>query len=443
MHAASGAIGIRRRSRGRWAGPALVAALAALAVTGCATNRPLMPTPNVYASGAKSPYGALDPVLETNEVDVLFVTDREPGFKETDGTPTYTFGRSNSAAFGRATVVLGEEETWSTLAEDANAGARTRAINLTLRGFEELGRGPGTPLLYDIVDGKPVTLPETQAAVESTIEGFNQEVKRRLTLTARKEVFIYVHGVGNSFEDAIFTTAELWHYLGREGVPIAYTWPAGARGLTGYTYDRESSEFTITHFKIFLKLLTAMPEVEKVHLIAHSRGTDVVSTSLRELVLETVNSGVDFRERFRIDNVVLAAPDIDLGIALQRTSSARVIAYIGSLTIYSSQRDRAIGVAQWLFGEDLRLGRLDAETAPPDLAMIFERIDNMAIVEYVGTKAGDYGHNYFRTNPAVSSDLVMAVRYDRAPGAANGRPLVFKGLIFWEIDDDYMAGADN
>ena len=45
----------------------------------------------------------------------------------------------------------------------------------------------------------------------------------------------------DSFEDAIFRIAELWHFLGREGVPIAYTWPAGHPGLLrGYNYDRES-----------------------------------------------------------------------------------------------------------------------------------------------------------------------------------------------------------
>ena len=34
--------------------------------------------------------------------------------------------------------------------------------------------------------------------------------------------------------------AELWHFLGRQGVPILYTWPAGFGGLRGYTRDRES-----------------------------------------------------------------------------------------------------------------------------------------------------------------------------------------------------------
>ena len=69
--------------------------------------------------------------------------------------------------------------------------------------------------------------------------------------------------------------AELWHFLGRQGVPILYTWPAGFGGLRGYTRDRESGGFTIFHLKQFLRLLASTPELEELNIIAHSRGTDV------------------------------------------------------------------------------------------------------------------------------------------------------------------------
>lgn len=56
---------------------------------------------------------------------------------------------------------------------------------------------------------------------------------RQLELTPRKELFVYVHGYHNSFADAAFTMAELWHFLGCIGVPIIYTWPAGHPGMFG------------------------------------------------------------------------------------------------------------------------------------------------------------------------------------------------------------------
>ena len=59
-------------------------------------------------------------------------------------------------------------------------------------------------------------------------------------------VMLFVHGVATPFDESIYTAAELWHYAGREFIPVAFSWPAGKKGLLrGYTYDRESSEFAV------------------------------------------------------------------------------------------------------------------------------------------------------------------------------------------------------
>jgi len=43
----------------------------------------------------------------------------------------------------------------------------------------------------------------------------------------------------------------------------------------------------------------------------------------------------------------------------------------------------------------------------------------------------------------VASDLVLAVRFDRSPGAENGRPLEHVEGLFWIIDDDYLKSRDS
>jgi esterase/lipase superfamily enzyme len=144
------------------------------------------------------------------------------------------------------------------------------------------------------------------------------EVKRRLALTPRKDVYLYVHGYNNTFEDAAFALAELWHFFGREGLPIVYTWPAGHPGIFGYTYDRESSEFTVFHLKQVIRWLSAQPEIENIHLIAHSRGTDVATSAFRELVIWARGAGLNPRERFKIKNFVIAASDLDVQVMSQR-----------------------------------------------------------------------------------------------------------------------------
>jgi hypothetical protein len=64
------------------------------------------------------------------------------------------------------------------------------------------------------------------------------------------------------------------------------------------------------------------------------------------------------------------------------------------------------------------------------------------VIEYEGKFGGQHGHNYFRTNPAVASDLVLTARYGCDPGAEHGRPLEHRGAVFWKIDDDYLRSID-
>ena len=57
-----------------------------------------------------------------------------------------------------------------------------------------------------------------------------------------------------------------------------------------------------------------MPEIEKIHVAAHSRGTDIATTALRELIIETRAKGLDPRAHLKIENLVLSAADIDVDI---------------------------------------------------------------------------------------------------------------------------------
>ena len=119
--------------------------------------------------------------------------------------------------------------------------------------------------------------------------------------------------------------------------------------LRGYTHDRESGELTLYHLKECIKALAQCPEVEAIHLIAHSRGTDILFSALRELIVRTRITGNDPQETLKIGNVIMAAPDIDLDVSSQRFSPDRLYDGYELLTVYVSAHDRAIGSAEWLF----------------------------------------------------------------------------------------------
>ena len=254
-------------------------------------------------------------------------------------------------------------------------------------------------------------------------------------------VFLYVHGVGNTFEDAVSFVGEAWHFLGREGVPIAYTWPAGRGGLFFYAYDRESGEFTIFHLKQLFEVLASIPEIEKVHVVAHSRGTDVVMTALRELVIQTRAAGRDPREHFKIGNLILIAADLDFGVVMQRLVAEALGPAFGRVTVYVNANDDAMSAANALFDSRLRLGELQRSQLSDEQRNTLKDIANLDIVSYRGRSGGRFGHAYFRDNPAVSSDVIAALRYGARPGEGLREQLRRTGpnSNFWSIDDNYLT----
>ncbi len=413
----------------RWS-PALL--ITVFLVGGCA--HPIMPPPNVYGPGGKALYPDPDAVAQTNDVEVLYFTDRVDE-SEVDGVVEYGKGRSGSMAFGVAIVSLGRELSWDQLLEYSNLERRSPRPKLRLEAVEELVRLPPTPLPYRPVgDGRiavgPATLEQQQLA-EERIRG---ELENRLANTPRKEAFVVVHGVDNSFQQSVQLVAEGWHFMGREGLHICYTWPAGK----SYGYDRESGEFTVHHLKQMLRLLASTPALERVHVLAHSRGTDIAMTALRELIIEARAAGRDPRETYKLGIAVMAAPDIDFHVTMQRYVAEAVAPAFERISLYASGRDTAVGAASILTGSDIRLGRARPENMTTAERDALTLVDNFDLIVYDGRRGGDFGHSYFRDNPAVSADLVMLMRYGALPGAEHGRPLTPLGDRFWTIGDDYL-----
>ena len=401
-----------------------------------------MPTPNFYADEKATLFEALPQDYASTLVELIYVTDRAP---ETDeaGNLRYGHSRSYSLAVGTTVVDLGQNATWADLVKASRTHSRFGDFELRLVSIDEFARLPPTPMPYQMIDGEIVEDPEAVAARNASVARLQAEVRRRLAQTPRKDVYICrdVHGYHNTFEDAAFALAELWHFFGREGLPIVYTWPAGYPAIFGYTYERESSEFTVFHLKQVIKWLSEQPEIENIHLIAHSRGTDVTVSAFRELVIWARGAGINPRERFKIKNVVMAAPDIDVQVISQRIAAERLALAVDQAILYSSPNDEAIGFAETLFASPRgRLGTLNiSELNKEEIQRMKANAARVTVVNFEGESTG-YGHDYFRTNPAVSSDLVLMIRYGFRPGEP-GRPLEHIGLNFWRVPEGYPANA--
>ncbi|EGV19313.1 alpha/beta hydrolase [Thiocapsa marina] len=438
-----------------------LAMLAALLVGGCATEaRQLMPTPILYQLPDGQPvFEVAETSRQTPDIDLLFITDRAPptaaekeAAAETEIPLPYGQERARRIAFGSARVRMVPGLDWETLREQSQLAERTREINLELGPVRELGAYPDEP--YPVSKGADGKVLRDRAELARHFEAkaaLQGEVERRLAQAPKKELMLYVHGFNESFATAAFTAAELCHFLGREQVCAFFTWPASTTGnfLISYTTTTESADYAVAHLKKTIRTLASTPGLERLQLLAHSRGTALTLRAVSELVTEAIAAGKEPIDLYKIDNLVLFSPDIDVDIAGQQITGflsdpelmtvwpegrlPRVLQ--GRLTIYASPEDRALLVSRILFRSRNRVGQLRPEDIPDRAQRYFEAVGRIDLVSYEGKRTDLFGHSYFTTNPQVSSDLIELIRYDKQLGEP-GRELIKTGRVTWEFPVD-------
>ncbi len=409
----------------------------AIVFAGCSSTPKLMPTPNIYLEDGRYPESSVPQGFRSNKVDLLFVTDREPE-TTADGALVYGYKRSASLGFGSAIVEIGDDLSWQELVAMSETSSRRSSPPIRVLTRTEIARFPATPHAFLIVDGEARVDPDVQSEYDRVALQFRQEINRRMVQAGENDVHIFVHGFKNTFDWAAVSLAELWHFLGRRGVPLLYSWPAAKGGMFGYFADRESGEFTIYHLKNLIRLLGSFPEVERINIISHSRGTDVATSALRELIIETRAAGHNPREVYRIENLIMAAPDLDFDIVRQRLLAEKIGPAFGQITVYTSESDKALGISQKLMG-GTRFGRIQVADLSEQEQAIFKVVKNVAFINVEGVR-GFTGHGYFLSTPSTSSDIIRVINTGSKPGDPE-RPLTHQMLNFWDMPDEYPGAS--
>jgi esterase/lipase superfamily enzyme len=421
----------------------------AIVASGCATTPQLMPTPTLYTGkNAKTLFTDLPEDSRRPYLDLLYITDRAPA--EQGGQSPYTADRSRSMAFGSTTVRFGEDSSWDGLVRQSTATRRDAPVYIKLGPTTELGRFPAMPIEVAISPDGLRRMPAVIDAYQHTQRQLQAEITRRLAVAPRKEVVLFVHGYHASFERAAVTMGQLCHFLGRDFVCGMFTWPAGGRRgvLFGYEFDVESAEYAVDDLMKTIRIIARTPGVERIHLIAHSRGTYTLTSALAELSVEAYGLRSSLDREFHIGNVVLVAPDLDGDVALAKifkVFSDPDLPFGGKadpgalippspglkVTLYVSPDDKALATAGWLFGSIARLGRLDATMLNAHQIAAIAALGAVDIVQVHG-RTDFFGHNYLESNPRVSADIIAMLRYDLGPNDP-GRSLEHVTGPFWQV----------
>jgi esterase/lipase superfamily enzyme len=218
---------------------------------------------------------------------------------------------------------------------------------------------------------------------------------------SNRDVLLYVHGFNTSYDDARFRLAQIVEDGRFGGIPILFTWPS-SNNLLNYEGARESATASRDALASLLQDLSGVPDVGKIHILAHSMGTWLTMEALRQ---QAIAGSPDLNGKLGM--VMLAAPDIDLSVF--REQLARLDASHVSVLISAS--DRALSLSRTLAGDRPRVGALDPRK-PADRAALARL--GVKVYDLSGESTGLIGHDTYADAP----DVVRSI------GAQIGRPRV-------------------
>lgn len=235
-----------------------------------------------------------------------------------------------------------------------------------------------------------------------------RRLAERLRSAGSGHVFLFVHGYNNRFEDAVFTFAQFVHDSRAPAVPVLFTWPSRGE-LLAYGYDRESANYSRSALELLLRRLDENPAVREITVLAHSMGNWVTLEALRQM---SIRSG---RVPGKIDQVVLAAPDVDVDVFRSQIDE------IGSsgprFILLASRDDQALALSRRLWGGTVRLGAVDPGETPYK-----EDLDRAGVTVIDLTElAGDgINHAKFASVPEVVRMIGGRIAEGQALGAGRG-----------------------
>ncbi|WP_162932952.1 alpha/beta hydrolase [Roseovarius sp. EL26] len=410
--------------------------LALAACGGLSTTGILAPAPNLYTfeNGDLYPARGVPKGLRRTTTEILYVTDRQPDRNAAGEIAGYSSVRSDSMAFGVSLVEYGDLQDWGDLVERTHDKGKRGLTRLDPVYLQEIARFPDTPLPIERRGDRLVVRDAAQQAYDLRQDVMAQEIGTRLRKHGLDRVMIYIHGFNNDFDDGVGTLANIWHYSGRQSLPMVYSWPAGSSGPLAYFRDVESGEFSVFHVKEYLRMLASIPEVKTIDIVAHSRGNVVITDALRELLIEARASGKAPRAAMKTGILVMAAPDLDIGVTQQRLVAERFAEAFEQISIYANPEDELLALSK-VIGNNTRLGGIDADSFSEAQIQNTERTGTVHYI-LVEDGSGHLGHSYFRENPAVMSDIVLALRTRQLPGT-EFRPLERTSAVTWALHQNY------
>jgi esterase/lipase superfamily enzyme len=324
-------------------------------------------------------------------VDVFFGTDRQYVAKE---VPANTFSESRSR---EAKVTLGKLSV--SIPIDHKYG------NLELPSVFKIIMSP-SPDHYMVVKSIKRLRSET----------FFNLLSKRVESSPRKDAFVFIHGFNTSFNEAAIRTAQMAFDLKFAGAPVFYSWPAET--ILRYAIAEKNVEWSLPQITNFLRDLAQKTGAKEIHLIAHSMGNRALTNALNKLAQDN-----SLQPDQKFQNVILAAPDVSQSLFRQIENSVKSMTQ--NLTLYASDKDKALQISARIHGEP-RLGQAGENTVV---------LPSMETVDATLVDSSFTGHAYYGDSPNVISDIGRIIT-DAIPASLRAKLTERRlriGELFWQI----------
>lgn len=213
------------------------------------------------------------------------------------------------------------------------------------------------------------------------------QVKTAILEKNPSSILLFIHGFNVKFEEAVMRAAQISYDLKYQGLPVVFTWPAGAEegiasSFINKTYEKnyKSALSSQGDAAAFIKWLSTLKI--PIHLGIHSMGHQVALPALNKISLE-ISEPI-------IEELVLNAPDLSVEDFQKIAPSLRKIAK--RITLYCSFNDNAISASE-SFNSNRRLGACAS----------VEGVDVINVSEIDAPALGlGLGHGYYSSRPIIT-----------------------------------------
>jgi esterase/lipase superfamily enzyme len=276
---------------------------------------------------------------------------------------------------------------------------------------------PGAKLARRAVQALKLNDPETQFSFINNIETLDGEAfKARLQKTVgaskNKTAILYVHGYHNDFRDATFRAAQIAYDVAMpdfEVVPMVFSWPSDP-GVIGLDYNKAQtrSERAAKDLVGFLKEIAATTDIDTVHIVAHSMGSQVLVRAMQDLSAQEHTSVAAVLPSPKFQRIIFAAADVTP--SLFRDVIAPVVRSQQSVTSYVTSVDKALFASQIEHRKVTQAAPRVGNNFKPE--WLVRCVDTVDVGDFV---TGGLAHSTWAESPRVIDDLRLLLWYGAAP----------------------------